>query len=196
MILYFSEIKEKDYLKTKLMGTNDSSLLNLFVFKAVFCSLLYLLSQTYEVEGSKNIIDDRYTEVDHKIFSCYKENALTRDPICQARELQTYSYQERENDPYIKILDVLDYIDISNLETAANCIATFRSDRHLNNRYFNGDPMSQNDVVWLTGYFEDMMPDLLDYLYQEVSRALEGRRLLSKGLHPRQLGVRTAEFIT
>ena len=41
-----------------------------------------------------------------------------------------------------------------------------------------------------------MMPDLLDYFYEEVSRALEGRGFLSTDWHPRQLGIRNFEFIT
>ena len=171
-----------------------------FILKAIFYFLLHNFYQSYGLKVSK----DSYSENDYKILNCYKENALSRDSLNQARNIKTYSYQENVSDPYIKILDILDYIDILNLEIAANCIAGFRSERHIQNRYFNGDldgggepsPMSQNDVVFLTGYFEDMMPDLLEYLYQEISRALEGRGLLSKGWHPRQLGIRNFEFIT
>lgn len=124
------------------------------------------------------------------VVECFKSNSIDRK---QNRLLQPkISYLNGEPLVNVKdMVDLLDIIQISSLEACVRaCSPTHVQDGHF---YENSGYSRGNNVTYVGGYIQMLMPDFIDHIFSALSLATDyaGWRP-----HPLHLGIRCAEVLS
>lgn len=151
-----------------------------------FCRLLCCLIATF----LSNCVYSNYdADVDHYIHAakeCFRVNSSPRSKPRLAAAVIKYTNGE----PLVHLESLIDDVDIHHINVLCACV------RHFNSNHFQSRPFDSqggNNVTYLNGFAQLILPDLVEHVRSVVSLAADK---VGWRPHPLHLGIRCVEALS
>lgn len=139
------------------------------------------------VDSYEQLLNDAVPVI-NEVSKCYQSNVLkfTRD---KRKNIGKFIHKVKE--PVLLIQDVIDSTDIANIEILSNCIRTMHPDRFEDRAFDNDGYGGGNNVTFLHGYFQHILPELFNHIMNNV--VILAAETAGWRPYPGHLGIRCIE---